>query len=84
MPQPSRLPLLESVLEAVSTGVVVVDEARRIVLWNKWMSRHSGCAAHKALGMDLFELMPELRGGRVEAAVTQALTNHFHRCCRPR
>jgi predicted signal transduction protein with EAL and GGDEF domain len=41
------------------------------------MSRHSGCAVHKALGMDLFELMPELRGGRVEAAVTQALTNHF-------
>jgi diguanylate cyclase (GGDEF)-like protein len=75
--QPSRLPLLESVLEAVSAGVIVVDEARRIVLWNKWMSRHSGCAAHKALGMDLFELMPELRGGRIEAAVTQALTNHF-------
>jgi len=77
MPQLSRLPLLESVLEAVSAGVIVVDEARRIVLWNKWMSRHSGCAVHKALAMDLFELMPELRGGRVEAAVTQALTNHF-------
>ncbi|WBS01711.1 sensor domain-containing diguanylate cyclase [Pseudoduganella sp. SL102] len=74
---PSRLPLLESVLEAVSAGIVVVDQDRRIVLWNKWMSRHTGCAAHKALGMDLFELMPELRGGRVEAAVTQALTNHF-------
>jgi diguanylate cyclase (GGDEF)-like protein len=69
--------LLESVLEAVSAGVIVVDEARRIVLWNKWMSRHTGCAAHKALGMDLFELMPELRGGRVEAAVKQALSNHF-------
>ncbi|GGX98105.1 diguanylate cyclase [Massilia dura] len=77
MQQPFRLPLLESVLEAVSAGVVVVDAAHRIVLWNKWMSRHSGCAAHKALGMDLFELLPELRGGRVEAAVTQALANNF-------
>jgi diguanylate cyclase (GGDEF)-like protein len=77
MQQPSRLPLLESVLEAVSAGVIVVDAAHRIVLWNKWMSRHTGCAAHKALGMDLFELMPELRGGRVEAAVKQALANHF-------
>ncbi|QBE64893.1 sensor domain-containing diguanylate cyclase [Pseudoduganella lutea] len=77
MQQPSRLPLLESVLEAVNAGVIVVDAARRIVLWNKWMSRHSGCAAHKALGMDLFALMPELRGGRVEAAVTQALANNF-------
>ncbi|WP_338765665.1 diguanylate cyclase [Massilia sp. METH4] len=77
MPQPSRLPLLESVLEAVDAGVIVVDAARRIVLWNKWMSRHSGCPADKALGTDLFALMPELRGGRVEAAVTQALTNKF-------
>jgi len=77
MQQLPRLQLLESVLEAVSTGVIVVDGERRIVLWNKWMSRHSGCAVHKALGSDLFELLPELCGGRVEAAVTQALTNHF-------
>ncbi|QGZ39186.1 diguanylate cyclase (GGDEF)-like protein [Pseudoduganella flava] len=77
MSSPSRLPLLESVLEAVSLGVIVIDDARRVVLWNKWMSRHSGCDAHKALGADLFELLPELRGGRVEMAVTQALTNHF-------
>jgi nitrogen fixation/metabolism regulation signal transduction histidine kinase len=34
MQPPFRLPLLESVLEAVSAGVIVVDEARRIVLWN--------------------------------------------------
>ena len=77
MQHPSRLPLLESVLEAVSAGVIVVDAAHRIVLWNKWMSLHTGCAVHKALGTDLFELMPELRGGRVEAAVRQALANHF-------
>lgn len=57
--------------------MIVIDDARRVVLWNKWMSRHSGCDAHKALGADLFELLPELRGGRVEMAVTQALTNHF-------
>jgi diguanylate cyclase (GGDEF)-like protein len=69
--------LLESVLEAVTLGVIVIDDARRVVLWNKWMSRHSGCDAHKALGSDLFELLPELRGGRVEMAVSQALTNHF-------
>jgi diguanylate cyclase (GGDEF)-like protein len=77
MQPPSRLPLLESVLEAVNAGVIVVDAARRIVLWNKWMSRHSGCPADQALGTELFALLPELRGGRVEAAVTQALANHF-------
>ncbi len=75
--QTSRLQLLESVLAAVSVGAIVVDGSRRIVLWNKWMSRHSGCADDKALGVALFDLLPELRGGRLEAAVTQALTNHF-------
>ena len=77
MTDTSRLQLLESVLEAVSVGAVVLDADGRIVLWNRWMSRHSGCASHKAVGTDLFELMPELRGGRVQAAVTQALQNNF-------
>jgi diguanylate cyclase (GGDEF)-like protein/PAS domain S-box-containing protein len=77
MQHPSHLPLLESVVESVNAGIVVLDHARRIVLWNKWMARHTGCDAHKALGTDLFELLPELRGGRVESAVGQALTNHF-------
>jgi diguanylate cyclase (GGDEF)-like protein len=73
----SRLSLLESVLEAVNAGVIVLDAERRIVLWNKWMALHSGCAPHKAVGANLFDLLPELAGGRVEGAVTQALTNHF-------
>ena len=73
----SRLSLLESVLEAVNAGVIVLDASRRIVLWNKWMALHTGCATHKAIGANLFELMPELAGGRVEGAVTQALTNHL-------
>jgi diguanylate cyclase (GGDEF)-like protein len=77
MPSLSRLALLESVLEAVGAGVIVVDDAHRIVLWNQWMSRHAGCPAQQAVGTDLFELLPELRGGRLEAAVAQALTNQF-------
>ncbi len=72
-----RLQLLECVLEAVSVGTVVLDRQHRIVLWNKWMSRHSGWDLHRAVGADLFELLPELRGGRVQAAVTQALVNNF-------
>ena len=38
----SRLSLLESVLEAVNAGVIVLDASRRIVLWNKWMAQHTG------------------------------------------
>nr|WP_296000412.1 diguanylate cyclase [Rugamonas sp.] len=72
-----RLSLLHSVLCAVNLGAIVLDGQRRVVLWNSWMSKHSGRNDAAALGQDLFALYPELRGGRVEAAVHQALHNHF-------
>ncbi|TWI62113.1 PAS domain S-box-containing protein/diguanylate cyclase (GGDEF)-like protein [Pseudoduganella lurida] len=77
MQQPDRLALLEGVLEAVGAGIIIVDDAHNVVLWNKWMDRHAGRTAQEAIGANLFDLMPELRGGRVEAAVAAALTNHF-------
>lgn len=77
MAEPNRLQLLESVLESVSIGAIVLCNQQRIVLWNKWMVRHSGWDQHQAIGSNLFELFPELRGLRVEAAVRQALDNNF-------
>jgi diguanylate cyclase (GGDEF)-like protein len=77
MAEPNRLQLLESVLESVSIGAIVLCSQQRIVLWNKWMVRHSGWDQHQAIGSNLFELFPELRGLRVEAAVRQALDNNF-------
>jgi PAS domain-containing protein len=77
MAEPNRLQLLESVLESVSVGAIVLDSEQRIVLWNKWMVRHSGWDQHQAIGSKLFDLFPELRGLRVEAAVRQALDNNF-------
>ncbi|MBB3117688.1 GGDEF domain-containing protein [Pseudoduganella violacea] len=72
-----RLPLLEGVLAAVDLGIIVLDGARRVVLWNQWMSRHSGTAAAAVLGQDFATLFPELRGRRVDAAITQALEHNF-------
>ncbi|MGV7209096.1 diguanylate cyclase [Oxalobacteraceae bacterium A2-2] len=72
-----RQGLLHSVLCSVNLGAVVLDGERRIVLWNSWMVRHSGLAAEAVLGRELFELFPELRGQRVDAAIGQALHNNF-------
>jgi diguanylate cyclase (GGDEF)-like protein len=73
----SRLPLLESVFAAVNLGAIVLDGQRRIALWNAWMSRHSGLAHEQVLGQDFFAVCPELRGGRVDAAIQYALHNNF-------
>ena len=76
-PPDNRLSLLESVLSAVSLGAIVLDGERRIVLWNGWMTRHSGRAAEQMVGQDFFAAFPELRGHRVDAAIQQALYNNF-------
>jgi len=72
-----RLPLLESVFSAVNLGAIVLDGQRRIALWNCWMTKHSGLAHEQVLGQDFFSVCPELRGGRVEAAIQYALYNNF-------
>jgi diguanylate cyclase (GGDEF)-like protein/PAS domain S-box-containing protein len=69
--------LLQGVLGAINLGVIVLDAARRVVLWNRWMEQHSGHAAAAVLGKDFFELFPELRGKRIDAAVSQALRDNF-------
>jgi diguanylate cyclase (GGDEF)-like protein/PAS domain S-box-containing protein len=72
-----RLNMLRSVLAAVNLGAIVVDGDGRVVLWNAWMSRHSGLAQEHVVGADLLAVCPEVRGGRIEAALRQARHNNF-------
>jgi diguanylate cyclase (GGDEF)-like protein/PAS domain S-box-containing protein len=65
------------VLGTINMGVVVVDDQRRILLWNQWMASHSGLSAGRVQGSDLFELFPELSGQRIEQAIHSALRNNF-------
>ena len=67
--------LSERVLHLVQGGIVVLDEAHRIVLWNGWMTPRCGRAAARVRGHSLFEVFPELRGSRVEAAILDALAD---------
>ncbi|USX28310.1 GGDEF domain-containing protein [Oxalobacteraceae bacterium OTU3CINTB1] len=77
LPEAHRLKVLRSVLGAVNLGVVVVDAEGRVVLWNAWMSRHSGLAQEGIVGAELLAACPELRGGRVDSAIGQALRDNF-------
>lgn len=72
-----RLNLLENVMGAANLGLIVLDGERRIVLWNRWMERHSGRPAGAALGADFFALFPDLLQHRVGSAIGQALRDNF-------
>ena len=69
--------MLDSVFGAIDLGAVVLDHERRVVLWNRWMSHHSGQPASAVLGRDFFAVFPELRGKRLDSAVLQALRDNF-------
>jgi diguanylate cyclase (GGDEF)-like protein len=73
----NRTGLLEGVLAAVNLGAIVVDSDGRIALWNRWMERYAGLPAGDVLGRDFFSLYPDLRGKRIDAAITQALRSNF-------
>jgi diguanylate cyclase (GGDEF)-like protein/PAS domain S-box-containing protein len=75
-PEPGAA-MLARALNLVDCGLVVVDAARRIVLWNGWMVPRSGYAAGRVQGRLLTEVFPELRGSRLEAALLAALTRNL-------
>ncbi len=70
----SASPFASRALNLANSGLVVLDAAQEIVLWNGWMVPRSGYSVARVRDRSLFEVFPELRGSRVEAAVLAALT----------
>ncbi|MCC2955495.1 diguanylate cyclase [Massilia sp. IC2-477] len=75
-PEPDSA-LAARVLNLVDCGLVVLDAAHEIVLWNGWMVPRSGYGAARVRDRSLYDVFPELRGSRVEAAVLAALTEEL-------
>ena len=65
--------ILDSALAVVETGVIVVDSARRVVLWNAWIERRSLIPASAALGRTIEEVFAEADITRLVQAVTEAI-----------
>ena len=63
----------ESVFDAVDSGLVVLDDQRRVCGWNVWMGSTSGVPRAEALGRTLEEIFPQTVLNRLSAAVNQAL-----------
>ena len=69
--------MAESVLQSVNIGTVVLNSAHQVMLWNRWMEKHAGRRAEEVVNKNLFEVYPELKKSRIEAAIHQALHNNF-------
>lgn len=69
--------LLEGVLKAVRTGIIVLDAGERIVIWNDWMAQHSRLEAPRILGKTFGEVLPDMIDGRTHVAIQSALRNNF-------
>lgn len=65
------------VLNLLDGGVIVLDQAACIVVWNGWLVPRSGRGAARVMGYPLVEVCPGLRGSRVEAAVLAALADNI-------
>ena len=74
-PVPHAGAIGQRALNLAGCGLVVLDAAQDIVLWNSWMVPRSGYSAARVQQRSLVEVFPELRGSRVEAAVLAALTD---------
>ncbi len=48
------------VLQNIDAGLVVLDRAMQVQLWNSFMQNHSALTPEDALGKNLFTLFPEL------------------------
>jgi len=79
----ATLQLSARVLGLAKLGLIVLDANQQIVMWNQWMSSHSGLSAHRVLGQDLFDLFGELRGHRLEQAVLSAMQSNLPQTLSP-
>ncbi len=66
--------LLAYAIDAAEIGVIIVDAAGEIVVFNDWVSRTSGISVERALGEQIEAVFPEIAGSRICAGIDSALT----------
>src|SRR5688500_15338269 len=68
-----RDPLARAVLDALDSGLAILDKQARVSAWNDWLASASGIGADQAVGRTLAELFPGANVGRLNDAVAGAL-----------
>lgn len=65
--------ILNTVLDSLEVGVLILDADGHIVHCNRWLARRGGLAAESADGRPFGEVFPAALGTRLEQAVLHAL-----------
>lgn len=64
----------EDIINTINLGLIVVNEAQEVVMWNGWIVRHSGIPAETAIGSQIDDVFSEIPSRAFLSAVTNTLT----------
>lgn len=67
----------DALWDAIKLGLLLVDEAGCVLLWNDWMSKHSGIPAEVAIGKTLDELFADALSPPFKSALNNALQHRL-------
>ncbi|MDB5848786.1 MAG: hypothetical protein JWP29_2538 [Rhodoferax sp.] len=76
LPVPPSLPWLR-IADALASGLLVIDEAERVVHWNAWMAKHSGIATEAAIGQPVDAVFGEALAMPFRRAVANVLKHRL-------
>jgi len=63
---------LTQVIDALNNGIILIDSQGHVLLWNQWMTRHSGILAAQALNRHLTDVFSEPLPKSFVAAINRA------------
>ena len=66
---------LHAALDNLEAGIILLDKAQRILLWNRWLARRSNRDAASSLDRPLHEALPEIVDTRLADAVNHAIND---------
>lgn len=52
----SNIEILDSIINGMELGVVVLDSGKNVTYWNQFMTRHSGIKPDEIIGRNIFEV----------------------------
>jgi len=70
----SELHWMLDALQRIEVGLVIIDRAYRVQVWNGFMEHHSGISPTQARDRQLFELLPELPRSWLQRKLDAVLT----------
>lgn len=77
----TNLHWMMQMLQTVEVGLLVIDDAGCIQLWNSFMENHSGIHSDQARNQNLFSLFPELPEKWLQRKINSVFTLHSRAYC---